>query len=160
MITTESTESTEDGGEGLNRISGAIIGAAIEVHRQLGPGLLGSAYEACLEHELTAGGHDVERQKSLPVVYKGTPIDCSYRLDMIVDGQVLVEIKAVEGLLPVHQAQILSYLKLSGLPLGLLINFHGATLREGVRRFRSLQSTSATSATSALSVPSVVKTNQ
>ena len=103
MFTTESTESIEDGENGLNRISRAVIGAAIEVHRQL-----------------------------------GTPIDCLYRLDLVVGGLVVVEVKAVENLLPVHQAQILSYLKLSGLPLGLLINFHGATLKEGVRRFRSL----------------------
>ena len=152
MFTTESTEGTEDGREGLNGISGAIIGATIEVHRQLGPGLLESAYEACLEHELTARGHGVERQKSLPVVYKGTPIDCMYRLDMVVDEQVLVEIKAVEKFPPVHQAQILSYLKLSGLPLGLLINFHGATLKAGLRRFRSLQPNSLSSVPSVLSV--------
>ena len=154
MFTTESTEGTEDGENELNRISRAVIGAAIEVHRQLGPGLLESAYEACLEFELTAQGHGVEKQKPLPVTYKGTPIDCLYRLDLVVGGLVVVEIKAVENLLPVHQAQILSYLKLSGLPLGLLINFHGATLKEGVRRFRSLQPFSVSSASS---VPSVVK---
>jgi GxxExxY protein len=145
MFTTESTESTENGEQGLNEISGSIIGAAIEVHRQLGPGLLTSAYAACLSYELTARGHGVETQKPLPVVYKGTPIDCMYRLDMIVDERVLVEIKAVEHLLPIHQAQILSYLKLSQLPLGLLINFHGATLKEGVRRFRVLPSHSTLS---------------
>jgi len=150
-FTTEGTEDTEGGGEGLNGISGSIIGAAIEVHRQLGPGMLESAYQACLEFELTARGHSVERQKPLPVVYKGVAIDCAYRLDLVVDEQVIVEVKAIEHLLPVHQAQVLSYLRLSGLPLGLLINFNGATLRQGVRRFHPFQSASVSS------VPSVVK---
>ena len=144
-FTTESTEDAEGGGEGLNGISGSTIGAAIEVHRQLGPGMLESAYEACLECELLARGHVVERQKPLPIVYKGVPIDCAYRMDMVVDEQVLVELQAVEQLLPIHQAQILSYLRLSGLPLGLLINFNGATLRQGVRRFRLFQSFSVSS---------------
>ena len=150
-FTTEGTEDTEGGGEGLNGISGSIIGAAIEVHRQLGPGMLESAYQACLEFELTARGHSVERQKPLPVVYKGVAIDCAYRLDLVVDEQELVEVKAIEHLLPIHQAQIISYLRLSGLHLGLLINFNGATLRQGVRRFHPFQSASVSS------VPSVVK---
>jgi len=150
-FTTEGTEDTEGGGEGLNGISGSIIGAAIEVHRQLGPGMLESAYQACLEFELTARGHSVERQKPLPVVYKGVAIDCAYRLDLVVDEQVIVEVKAIEHLLPIHQAQIISYLRLSGLHLGLLINFNGATLRQGVRRFHPFQSASVSS------VPSVVK---
>jgi GxxExxY protein len=137
IFTTESAEGTESRQreEGLSRISGLVIGAAIEVHRTLGPGLLESAYEACLAYELSARRLGVERQRTLPVVYKGAEIDCLYRLDMIVEGSVLVEIKAVEHLLPVHEAQILSYLRLSGLPLGLLINFHCATLRQGIRRF-------------------------
>jgi GxxExxY protein len=150
-FTTEGTEDTEGGGEGLNGISGSIIGAAIEVHRQLGPGMLESAYQACLEFELTARGHSVERQKALPVTYKGSALDCTFRLDMVVDGKVLVELKSVERLLPVHRSQTLSYLRLSGLPLALLINFYGPTLREGVRRFRSFLSASVSS------VPSVVK---
>ena len=141
-VLTEGTEAEEDGG-GLNGLAGAIIGAAIEVHRQLGPGMLESAHEACLEYELTARGHSVERQKALPVTYKGSSLDCVFRLDMVVDGKVLVEIKSVEHLLPVHRSQTLSYLRLSGLPLALLINFYGPTLREGVRRFRALPSTSA-----------------
>jgi GxxExxY protein len=151
FFTTEGTEDTETGQKGLSGISGSIIGAAIEVHRYLGPGMLESAYEACLEYELAARGHTTERQKPLPIVYKGVPIDCAYRLDLVVDEQVIVEVKAIEHLLPVHQAQVLSYLRLSGLPLGLLINFNGATLRQGVHRFRAFQSVSVSS------VPSVVK---
>jgi GxxExxY protein len=150
-LTTEGTEDTEGGEKGLNGISGSIIRAAIEVHRYLGPGMLESAYEACLEYELIVRGHLVERQKPLPVVYKGVPIDCAYRLDLVVDEQVIVEVKAVEHFLPIHQAQILSYLQLSGLHLGLLVNFNGATLRQGVRRVRPFQSFSVSS------VPSVVK---
>ena len=149
-VLTEGTEEEEDGG-GLKGLSGAIIGAAIEVHRQLVPGMLESVYEACLEFELTARGHSVERQKVIPVTYKGSALDCAFRLDMVVDGKVLVELKSVEHLLPVHRSQTLSYLRLSGLPLGLLINFDGATLRQGVRRFRPFQSISVSS------VPSVVK---
>lgn len=149
-VLTEGTEEEEDGG-GLNGLSGAIIGAAIEVHRQLGPGMLESAYEACLQFELIAAGHSIEKQKALPVTYKGSALDCVFRLDMVVDGKVLVELKSVERLLPVHRAQTLSYLRLSGLPLALLINFYGPTLKEGVRRFRALPSTSA----SVSSVPSV-----
>jgi GxxExxY protein len=137
IFTTESAEGAESTRreEGLNRTSGTVIGGAIEVHRVLGPGLLESAYEACLASELAARGIRVERQRTLPVVYKGAEIDCMYRLDMVVEDCVLVEIKAVEHLLPVHEAQILSYLRLSGLPLGLLINFHCATLKQGIRRF-------------------------
>ena len=127
----------EEGAEGaLNAISGAIIGAAIEVHKALGPGLLESAYQACLERELVERGHRFERQRSFPLVYKGSEISRCFRLDMVVDEQVLVEIKAVKHLLPVHESQILSYLRLASLPLGLLINFHGATLKAGLRRFR------------------------
>ena len=137
MVTRESTEREEEGTEeGLNAISGTIIGAAIQVHRALGPGLLESAYQACLEREVVERGHRVERQRSFPIVYKGTMIRQVYRPDMVVDSRVLVEIKAVAHLLPVHEAQILSYLRLASLPLGLLINFHHATLKAGIRRFR------------------------
>jgi GxxExxY protein len=140
LVLTESTEAEEDTEgreEGLNRISESIIGAAIEVHRWLGPGMLESMYEACLAYELGVRGHSVKRQEVLTVAYKDADVGCSFRLDLVVDGKVLVELKAVEHVLPVHRAQTLSYLRLSGLPLGLLINFCGATLKEGVHRFRS-----------------------
>lgn len=161
ISTTEGAEGAEMPGrearaereeDGLRRLSGAVLGAAIEVHRTLGPGLLESAYEACLAYELKGRGFSIEQQRSLPVFYKGVELDCLYRLDMVVEGRVLLEIKAVERLLPVHQAQILSYLRLSRLPLGLLINFHCATLWQGVRRFRSSLSNPSPSALSALSV--------
>ena len=112
-----------------------ILGAAIAVHRALGPGLLESAYEACLAFELLERRLHIERQSALPVVYRGVRIDCGYRLDLVVEGMVVVEIKAVERMLPVHEAQILTYLKLSGLPLGLLLNFNVPMMREGIRRF-------------------------
>jgi GxxExxY protein len=137
MSAAEGTEGEEGTEMALNRISGGIIGAAIEVHKALGPGLLESAYQECLERELIERGHHVERQRAFPVVYKGAAIKRRFRLDMVVDGQVLVEIKAVKHLLPVHEAQILSYLRLARLPLGLLINFHQTTLTAGLRRFRS-----------------------
>ena len=141
----------EEGAEGaLNAISGAIIGASIEVHKALGPGLLESAYQACLERELVERGHHIERQRSFPLVYKGSEISQWFRIDTVVDRQVLIEIKAVKHLLPVQEAQILSYLRLAGLPLGLLINFHGATLKAGLRRYRL-------SAPSLPSVPSTPK---
>ncbi|MEX0692138.1 MAG: GxxExxY protein [Gemmatimonadales bacterium] len=111
-----------------------IIGSAIDVHRAMGPGLLESAYEACLAYELTRRGHDVERQKSLPIRYGDVTLDAGYRIDMLVDDRVVVELKAVAQLLPVHDAQLLSYLRLSGKRVGLLINFHVQTLKAGVRR--------------------------
>ncbi len=111
-----------------------IIGAAIEVHRALGPGLLESAYETCLCHELSLRQIPFDRQKQLPVVYKGVEIECGYRLDLLVADTVVVELKAVEQLLPVHQAQVLSYLRLGGWEVGLLINFHVPVLRQGIRR--------------------------
>ena len=118
----------------INRVTEQIIGAAIEVHRALGPGLLESAYEACLAYELAQRGCRVERQRAQPVVYKGVQIDCGYRLDLLVDEAVVVELKTVEAVKPVHDAQLLSYLKLSGCRVGLLINFHVLCLRDGVRR--------------------------
>ena len=133
MLTAENTEA---GGEGLNRISAAVIGCAIEVHRFLGPGLLESAYESCLAHELISRGHRVERQRNVPVVYRGMRLDCGYRMDLVVDELLIVEIKAVDQLVALHSAQLLSYLKLSGLPLGLLINFNVGLLKQGVRRLR------------------------
>jgi GxxExxY protein len=118
----------------INEVSQAIIGAAIEVHRTLGPGLLESAYEECLSHEFSLRQIPFERQKPLHVDYKGARLDCGYRLDFLVAGMVVVEVKAVEALLPIHQAQVLSYLKLGRCKLGLLINFHASLLREGIKR--------------------------
>ena len=120
--------------ERLNRITDSIIGAAIEVHRALGPGLLESAYEACLVFELVQHGLKVDQQKSLPVVYQEVKLDCGYRLDLLVEGEVIVEIKAVDRLAPIHEAQLLSYLKLSGCKVGLLINFNVKILKHGFRR--------------------------
>jgi len=118
----------------INDISQAIIGAAIEVHRTLGPGLLESAYEQCLSHEFSLRQIPFERQKELHVDYKGIRLDCGYRLDFLVAGLIVVEVKAIEALLPIHQAQLLSYLKLGGWKLGLLINFHAPLLRQGIKR--------------------------
>ena len=111
-----------------------IIGFAIEVHRQLGPGLLESAYEECLCYELKQNGIQLQRQVALPVVYKAVRLDCGYRMDIVVDGQVIIELKTVERLLPVHEAQMLTYMKLSGIRTGLLLNFNSAVLKDGIRR--------------------------
>lgn len=111
-----------------------VIAAAIEVHRELGPGLLESAYEQCLCHELHLRGLTFRRQVELPVVYKGTRLDCGYCIDLIVDEQVIVELKAVEKLLPVHEAQLMTYLRLTKLRVGLLINFNVPVLKEGIKR--------------------------
>lgn len=112
----------------------AIIGAAIEVHRQLGPGLLESAYEECMARELTLRSKPFDRQKPLPVVYRGIKLECGYRLDFLVDGRVVAELKAVEALAPIHDAILLTYLKLSGCKIGLLINFNCVVLKDGIRR--------------------------
>jgi len=120
----------------LNKITEGIIGAAIEVHRALGPGLLESTYHACLAYELKQRGLEVETEKELPVVYKGVKLDCGYRVDLLVEHTVMVELKAVQELNAVHEAQILSYLKLSRCPVGLLINFNVRQLTEGIKRFR------------------------
>jgi len=120
--------------ETLDRITENIIGAAIEVHRALGPGLLESAYEACLAFELAQRGLVVEQQKPLPVVYRGVKLDCGYRLDLLVEEEVIVEVKVVDRLAPIHQAQLLSYLKLSGCKVGLLINFNVKVVKDGIRR--------------------------
>jgi GxxExxY protein len=111
-----------------------VIGACIEVHRALGPGLLESAYEQCLAHELSLRGLPFERQRPVPVVYKGIDLELGYRLDFVVGGVLVLEIKAVERLAPVHEAQLLTYLKLTGLRAGILINFNAQTLRQGLRR--------------------------
>ena len=120
--------------ERLNRITEDIIGAAIEVHRALGPGLLESAYEACEAFELSERGRKVAQQVHLPLVYKGVQLDCGYRLDLLVDDQVIVEIKAVDAITDVHKAQLLSYLKISGKKVGLLINFNVKVLKSGIFR--------------------------
>jgi GxxExxY protein len=112
-----------------------IIGAAIDVHRELGPGLLESAYETCLAYELRERGLGVARQVELPVRYKGIALDCSYKIDLLVAGEVVVELKCVDALREIHEAQILTYLRLSNKRLGLLINFHVPVLRDGVKRF-------------------------
>ena len=142
----------------LDGLTEAIIAAAIEVHRSLGPGLLESAYEACLLYELAQRGLRVEQQKALPVSYKGVKLDCAYRLDLVVEELVIVEIKTVEQLLPIHHAQLLSYLRLSGCVVGLLINFNTRVLREGIKRvvnaYPEVPSASpASSAASALKEP-------
>jgi GxxExxY protein len=120
--------------ERLNKITESIIGAAIAVHRSLGPGLLESAYEACLAFELVQHGLTVEQQKPLPVVYREVKLDCGYRLDLLVEEAVIVEVKAVDRLAPIHQAQLLSYLRLSSCKVGLLINFNVKVLKGGIRR--------------------------
>ena len=111
-----------------------IIGFAIEVHRQLGPGLLESAYEECLCYEFRENGLNFRRQVPLPVVYKSIRLDCGYRIDVVVEEQVILELKTVERFMPIHDAQLLTYMKLSGLRTGLLLNFHSAVLRDGMRR--------------------------
>jgi GxxExxY protein len=128
-------EGAEDAEFRPDDLTGKIIGCAIEVHRTLGPGLLESAYEACLAYELIALGLTVERKVPMPVIYKGVSLDCGYRLDLVIERQVICELKTVDRLNDVHQAQILSYLKLSGVPVGLLINFHQRTLTAGIKRF-------------------------
>lgn len=121
----------------IDQVTEAVIGSAIRVHRALGPGLLESAYEACLCHELARCGLHFERQKALPVVYDGIRVDCGYRLDVFVERMIVVEIKAVERLEPIHTAQLLTYLKLTECNLGLLLNFNVQLLKHGIRRVAS-----------------------
>src|SRR5579872_3495536 len=109
-----------------------IIGFAIEVHRRLGPGLLEAAYEECLCYELGANGLVFKRQVPLPVVYKSVQLDCGYRIDIVVENHVIIELKTAERLLPIHEAQVLTYMKLSGIPTGLLLNFNTAVLTDGI----------------------------
>jgi len=118
----------------FDKLTETIIGGAIAVHRALGPGLLESAYEACLGYELVDRGLSVERQKALPVKYRGVNLDCGYRIDLLVEGIIIIELKAVEKIDPIHKAQLLSYLKLSGCELGLLINFNVRMLKSGIHR--------------------------
>ncbi len=121
--------------ERLNGITESIIGAAIQVHRTLGPGLLESAYEYCLAYELGKRGLRVEQQKPLPLVYEQVKLDCGYRIDLLVEGSVVVEVKSVDALAPIHEAQVITYLKLSGCKLGLLINFNVPVVKDGIHRF-------------------------
>ena len=111
-----------------------IIGLAIDVHKTLGPGLLESAYEECLCFELAEAGLLFKRQMELPIVYKSVALDCGYRLDVVVEQKVILEIKAVESMLPIHKAQLLTYMKLSGFGTGLLMNFNSIVLKDGLRR--------------------------
>jgi GxxExxY protein len=118
----------------LSHLTQEIIGAAIKIHRKLGPGLLESAYEACMAHELQNLRRRVERQKAVPLIYEGVKLDCGFRADLIVEGRVAVELKCKEALHPVDEAQLLSHLRLLNLPIGLLINFHVMVLKDGIKR--------------------------
>ena len=118
----------------INKLTGEVIGAAIEVHRTLGPGLLESAYEECLCHELYLRKMPLSRQAPLPIAYKGVKLDCGYRLDIVVADQLILELKACQELLPIHEAQLLTYLRLTGIKYGLLINFNVPALKDGIRR--------------------------
>jgi len=120
--------------ERINEVSGSIVDAAIKVHTALGPGLLESAYEACLVYELRKRGRKVFSQVELPVIYEDVRLDVGYRIDLLVDDCVIVELKAVDKILPIHEAQLLSYLKLSGFKVGLLINFNVMRLKQGIKR--------------------------
>ena len=132
----EGTKDTKEGKglefEGLSR---QVIGCAIEVHKALGPGLLESAYEECLAHELGLQGITYRRQHPVPIEYKGVRLDCGYRIDVLVGDQLILELKAVEKLLPIHEAQLLTYMRIARVPVGLLINFNVPRLREGIKRF-------------------------
>jgi GxxExxY protein len=120
-----------------SELSAEAIGACVEVHRTVGPGLLESAYHVCLEREFSLRRLSFEREQAVPIRYKGVELDRGYRLDFVIGGRLVLELKAVEHLLPVHEAQIITYLRLTGLPVGLLINFHASTLKAGLRRFRN-----------------------
>jgi GxxExxY protein len=117
-----------------DRLTEKVIGLAIEVHRQLGPGLLESAYEECLCLEFKETGLAFRRQVPLPIIYKSIRLDCGYRLDLLIEDQLILELKAVEGLLPIHEAQVLTYMRLSGIRTGLLLNFNSTVLKNGIRR--------------------------
>ena len=118
----------------INKLTGEIIGAAIEVHKALGPGLLESAYEECLCHEFKLRSFPFERQKELPIEYKGVKLDCGYRLDIVVWNKIILELKSCSELQPIHEAQLLTYLKLADKKIGLLINFNVPVLKDGIKR--------------------------
>jgi GxxExxY protein len=134
----------------INKLGEQIIGAAMRVHTALGPGLLESAYEACLAHELSKQGLSVGRQLPLPISYDGIELDCAYRLDVVVEGVIVLELKAVEKVLPIHSAQLISYLKLGNYPLGYLFNFNTVHLREGIKRLVNTGKKSSVSSASSL----------
>ncbi len=119
----------------FDQLSNQVIGCALEVHKNLGPGLLESTYEQCLAHELSEAGIPFQLQKPLPVKYKEMLLDCGYRIDILVDDNLILELKSVHHLLPIHQAQILTYMKLSNIQTGLLINFNTTILKNGIKRF-------------------------
>ena len=121
----------------LNQVTEKIIGCALNVHRVLGPGLLESAYEECLCFELSQSKLIFQRQVALPIVYKTVNLDCGYRMDLVIEDLVIVEIKAVERIIPVHEAQLLSYLNLANKPIGLILNFHVSVLKNGIKRIRN-----------------------
>jgi GxxExxY protein len=119
----------------INRLSHVVIGRAIEVHKELGPGLLESAYEECLAHELQMASLKFERQKPIALTYKKVSLDCGYRIDFVIEDRLVVEVKSVEILMPILDAQILTYMKLAQKPLGLLMNFNAVMLKDGIKRF-------------------------
>lgn len=118
----------------INELTRVVIGAAIKIHRRLGPGVLESSYEACLAYELTALGLRVERQKPVPLIYEGVKLDCGFRADLVVEGRLVVELKCKDALHPVDHLQLLSHLRLLGLPVGLLVNFHVTVLKDSITR--------------------------
>jgi GxxExxY protein len=118
----------------INQLTGIVIGAAIEVHKTLGPGLMESAYEECLCHELASQKISFERQKELPIVYKGSKLSIGYRIDILVNEQLIIELKSCDTIQPIHEAQVITYLKLSGIKYGLLINFNTPYLKDGIKR--------------------------
>ena len=132
MVTRKNTKSTKTE---FDDLSNRVIGCAIEVHRQLGPGLLESAYEQCLAHELNRNGISFQLQHPQPVQYKDTRLDCGYRLDILVENELIVELKSIDEIKGIHQAQLLTYMKLSGVKVGLLINFNVTKLKDGIKRF-------------------------
>lgn len=119
----------------FDKLSSQVIGCAIEVHRELGPGLLESTYEQCLAYELNSRGIEFKLQCPLPVIYKGIRLDCGYRVDILVGNKLILELKSVERLLGIHEAQLLTYMKLANIPTGLLINFNVTLLKQGIKRF-------------------------
>jgi GxxExxY protein len=136
----------------INQITGSIVDAAMKVHTALGPGLLESVYEKCLKHELTKRGFKVESQLWVPVLYDGIEIEGGYKIDLLVEAKVIVELRVVEQLLDIHKAQLLSYLKLANKPVGLLINFNVVHLRDGIRRLVNHYQSPASLASSAVVV--------
>jgi GxxExxY protein len=147
------TESTEK----LADLTEKIIGAAIEVHRQTGSGLMESAYEECLCYELSQLGLKFERQVQLPIMYKGVRLDCAYKMDLLVEDSVVLELKTVDQLLPIHSAQLLTYLKLSGKRIGLLLNFHAPILTKGIKRLINDSTSSAISLPSSTELRNLIK---